>query len=48
MGERSLFKIIVYPILYSVVTWFVFSQLLHIVIPLGPLNNLARSLGLMP
>ena len=48
MGERSLGKIIVYPIAYTVVTCFVFSQLLHIVVLLGPLNNLARSLGLMP
>jgi hypothetical protein len=48
MGERAWWKIIVYPAAYTLVTWYVFSQPLQIILPLGPLTGLARSLGLTP
>ena len=48
MGDRSWSKVIVYPIIYTVVTWYVFSQPLQIMLPLGPLTHFARSLGLTP
>ena len=48
MGVRSWGRLIGFPIIYTFATWYVFSQLLKIILPLGPLAPLARSWGLMP
>ena len=48
MGDRSWLKIVIFPIIYSFLTWYVFSQLLQIILPLGPFTHFARSLGLTP
>jgi putative tricarboxylic transport membrane protein len=48
MGMRSWAKIICFPIIYTLATWYIFSQLLLVILPLGPLADFARFLGLMP
>jgi hypothetical protein len=48
MNVRSRMKLIAFPILFTLVTWVAFSQLLGIIMPLGPLTSFARSLGLVP
>ena len=48
MGVRSWGRLIGYPIIYTLVTWYIFSQPLRVILPLGPLTPLARSLGLTP
>ena len=48
MGVRSWGKRIAFPTIYTLATWYIFSQLLKIILPLGPFAPLARSLGLMP
>lgn len=48
MGVRSWGKIIGFPIIYTLVLWYVFSQPLKVILPMGPLAPLARSLGLTP
>jgi putative tricarboxylic transport membrane protein len=48
MGVRSWAQIIGFPIIYTVATWYLFSQLLLVILPLGILAEFARSLGLMP
>ena len=48
MGVRSWGRLISYPIIYTLLTWYVFSQLLKVILPLGPLTRLGRSLGLTP
>jgi putative tricarboxylic transport membrane protein len=48
MGVRSWKMLIGFPTIYTLVTWYIFSQLLKIILPLGPLTRLARSLGLTP
>jgi len=48
MGARSLVKLIIFPVLYTVVTWYLFSQPLQFVLPLGFLTKFFRSLGLTP
>jgi hypothetical protein len=47
-GVRSWGKIIGFSIMYSLITWYVFSQPLGVILPLGPLTLIARSLGLTP
>jgi len=48
MNVRSRMKLITFPILFTVLAWLVFAQLLGIIMPLGPLTAFARSLGLVP
>jgi len=48
MNVRSRMKLIAFPILFTVLTWVMFSQVLGIIMPLGPLTAFARSLGLVP
>ena len=48
MNVRSRMKLITFPILFTVLAWVVFAQLLGIIMPLGPLTAFARSLGLVP
>jgi len=48
MGTRSKIKLIFFPTLFSLVLWYAFSQPLHVILPLGPLTLIARSLGLTP
>jgi len=35
MGTRTLGKLIIFPIVYTIVTWFIFSQPLKFNLPLG-------------
>ena len=48
MDVHSRLKIVFFPTLYTLITWYIFSQLLKIILPLGPLTSFARSLGLIP
>ena len=48
MGVRSRAKLIGFPLGYTLVVWAVFSQILDVILPLGPLTALARSWGLTP
>ena len=48
LGLRSRAMIIGFPIIFSILTWYVFSQFFEIRLPLGPLMSFVRSLGLMP
>jgi len=48
MGVRDWKKLIGFPVLYTLVTWFIFSQPLQFVLPLGFLTPFFRSLGLTP
>lgn len=48
MNVRSRTKLIVFSLGYTAVVWIAFSQILGVVLPLGPLTTLARSLGLTP
>jgi putative tricarboxylic transport membrane protein len=45
LGERSWVKIIGFSTIYTLATWYIFSQPLKIQLPLGPLYNLFMSLG---
>ncbi len=47
MGVRSRKKLIIFPIVFTLATWYVFSQILGFLIPLGFLEPLARSLGFL-
>ena len=48
MNVRSWGKLIVFPIGFTLVIWTIFSQILGVIIPLGPLTALFRSWGLTP
>lgn len=48
MDVRSRAKLIGFPIGFTAVIWIAFSQILGVVLPLGPLTAAARSLGLTP
>ena len=48
MGMRSWKMLIGFPIIFTLVTWYVFSQPLGVILPLGPITPFARSLGLTP
>jgi len=48
MGTREWKKLILFPVLYTLVTWYIFSQPLQFVLPLGFLARFFRSLGLTP
>jgi putative tricarboxylic transport membrane protein len=48
MGTRNWKKLILFPVLYTLATWFVFSQPLQFILPLGFLTPFFRSLGLTP
>lgn len=48
MNVRSRTKLIAFPILFTLLTWVAFSQVLSVIMPLGPLTSFARSLGLTP
>jgi len=46
MGTRSWWKLIGFAVIYTILTWYVFSQILQFGIPLGFLEPFFRSLGL--
>jgi hypothetical protein len=48
MGIRSKRTVIAFSIIFALILWITFSQILKIILPLGPLTALARSLGLTP
>jgi hypothetical protein len=48
MGVRSRVKIIGFSAIYTLGTWVIFSLILKITLPLGPLAAYFRSLGLTP
>jgi hypothetical protein len=48
MNVRSRMKLVAFPVIFTLLTWYMFSQLLSIIIPLGPFTSFARSLGLTP
>jgi hypothetical protein len=48
MGARKWGILIAFPVLYTIVTWYIFSQPLQFVLPLGFLAPFFRSLGLTP
>ena len=47
MGVRSVPRLVLFPVGFTLLTWVVFSQALNVMLPLGPLAPLARRLGLM-
>lgn len=47
LGERGVAKLVIFPLGFTLLLWVTFSQILSLNLPLGPLNPLARSLGLM-
>ena len=47
MGERSWKKIIIFSFIFGLASWYLFHQILVFMIPMGILEPLARSLGLM-
>jgi hypothetical protein len=47
MGERSWGSIIAFSVIFSASIWVIFGPVLGIRFPLGPLNHLALSLGLI-
>lgn len=47
MGERKWKKIILFSIIFGFASWYLFSQILNFMIPLGVLEPLARSLGFL-
>jgi len=48
MGTRSWGKLVIFPIVYTLLTWYLFSQPLQFVLPLGFLAPFFRSHGLTP
>lgn len=48
MEVRSAAKLVLFPLLFSFISWWVFSQVLGVILPLGFLSPWARSLGLIP
>jgi hypothetical protein len=48
MQVRSAGKLIGFPLGFTAVIWIAFSQILGVVLPLGPLTAVARSWGLTP
>ena len=48
MGVRSWKMLIGFPVIYTLVTWYIFAQPLKVMLPLGPITPFARSLGLAP
>lgn len=48
MNVRSKLALILFPLGFSLIVWIIFSVLLKIIIPLGPLMPLARRWGLVP
>jgi putative tricarboxylic transport membrane protein len=47
MGVRTWKRLFLFPILFALATWYVFSQVLGFLIPLGILEETARSLGFL-
>jgi hypothetical protein len=47
MGERSWKKIIMFGLIFGLASWYLFHQILVFMIPMGILEPLARSLGLL-
>ena len=47
MGERSWKKIIIFGLIFGLASWYLFHQILVFMIPMGILEPLARSLGLL-
>jgi len=47
MGERSWKKIIIFSFIFGLASWYLFHQILVFMIPMGILEPLARSLGLI-
>ncbi len=48
MGVSSPIKKYGFTAGFTVLSWLIFSQMLAVILPLGPLTSLARSLGLTP
>ncbi len=48
MGVRSKGKLIAFPLIFTLVTWVCFDPVMGVRIPLGPLEPLARSFGIIP
>jgi hypothetical protein len=48
MGVRSLKMLVAFPVIFTLLTWYIFSQPLNVILPMGPLTTFARSLGLTP
>ena len=48
MKVRSWKMLIGFPTIFALSTWYAFSQVLKVILPMGPLTAFARSLGLTP
>jgi hypothetical protein len=48
MAVRSWTKLVLFPLLFSFLSWLVFSQVLGVILPMGILAPWARRWGLMP
>ena len=48
MGKRSWWGLIGFPVIYTLLTWYIFSQPLQVILPLGFMTPYFRSLGLVP
>lgn len=48
MEVRSWAKLILFPLLFSLLSWLIFSQVLSVILPMGILAPWARRWGLMP
>ena len=48
MGKRSWKMLILFPLIYTLATWYIFSQLLKFMLPMGFMTPFFRSLGLVP
>lgn len=48
MEVRSTMKLIVFPLLFSLFSWLIFSQVLGVILPMGFLSPWARRWGLIP
>lgn len=47
MGEKSWMKNVVYSVIYTIASWTIFGLLMGMRLPLGPLDPLARELGII-
>ena len=48
MGKRDWKMLILFPVIYTLATWYIFSQTLQFILPLGFMTPFFRSLGLVP
>jgi putative tricarboxylic transport membrane protein len=47
MGVRSWKKVVLFPLIFTAATWYVFSQIMGFLIPLGVLEDPFRALGFL-